>query len=194
MTFFSTGSVLRLDVLTFCCVVLKEIYSTTRSSGTSREKKDGVMLGVCFSRLLCRSHSDGLSWIDGASAGSNMRREDKRTEEGGGGRRRRRYERNGRRKKKEIERKQGLRYTTFSAAGSREEELLTSGSMLSIQLDSTFAIHNLGSIDLSRNEIQFGISKRRIAVIVYYLPIPSFRIHCGELSSQPAVDPVRREA
>ncbi len=66
-----------MDVLTFCCVVLKEIYSTTRSSGTSREKKDGVMLGVCFSRLLRRSHSDGLSWIDGASAGSNVRREEK---------------------------------------------------------------------------------------------------------------------
>jgi hypothetical protein len=66
--------------------------------------------------------------------------------------------------------------------------------MLLIQLDSTLAIHNLGSIDLSQNEIRFEISKKRIVVIIYYLPIPSFRIHCGELSSQPAVDPVRRGA
>jgi hypothetical protein len=59
--------------------------------------------------LLRRSHSDGLAWIDGAGAGSNMRREDKRAEEGG--------EEKWKRKR---DREHGLRYTTFSAEESRE--------------------------------------------------------------------------
>jgi hypothetical protein len=98
-------------------------------------------------------------WIDGAGAGSNMRREDKRAEEGESGRGDDTREMEEEKKKEERNREnRGLRYTTFSAARSRRgAELLASGSMLLIQPDSTFShSQSRPPIDLSEREIRSG--------------------------------------